>query len=414
MTELQSFEYLGVALAIGLLIGLERGWHARARGEGMRIAGFRTYGLIAMLGNLVGILAQQTNILLVGIAFLSLTIILLVAYSKSLVKFEDYSITSMVAGLMSFTLGTLTVFGHTTLASASAVVITFLLGFKPLLHSWINKLEQHELEATLKLLLISVVMLPILPNRGFGPWEVINPFLIWWMVVLIAGVSYLGYFAIKIVGNRHGPVLTGLLGGLVSSTAVTLNLSRLSKTHPGMQNALSAGILTACGTMFVRSLVLAAILNPALIEILLPALSIMSLTSFIIAFILWSSMREFQDNEDLPFENPFQLGIAMKFGAFLIAILILSKLLKFYYGDMGTYVLAAVSGIADVDPIILSMSQLSKQGMELKAAAQAIFIAVSVNSLVKSVIAIVIGDRILGLTISGILIFAIAAGLMLT
>ncbi len=145
MTELQNFKYLGIALAIGLLIGLERGWHARARGEGMRIAGLRTYGIIAMLGNLLGILAQQTSIVVTAVAFLSLTIILLVAYSKSLNKFEDYSITSMIASLMSFTLGTLTVFGHATLASASAVIITLLLGFKPLLHSWMDNLEQLEL-----------------------------------------------------------------------------------------------------------------------------------------------------------------------------------------------------------------------------------------------------------------------------
>ena len=228
MNELEHFKLLGIALTIGLLIGLERGWHTRDKGEGMRIAGLRTYGLIALLGGLWGILAQQAGIVLMGFAFLSLTFVLLIAYSNSLKKFEDYSITSIVASLITFTLGTLAVFGYTTLASATAVVITLLLGFKPLLHGWLNKLEQHELEATLKLLLISVVMLPILPDQSFDPWGVLNPYLIWWMVVLIAGISYLGYFAVRILGNRHGPVLTGIFGGLVSSSALTINLSRLS------------------------------------------------------------------------------------------------------------------------------------------------------------------------------------------
>ena len=412
MIELQNFKLLGIALAIGLLIGLERGWHTRDKGDGMRIAGLRTYGLIALLGGLWGLLAQQAGILLMGFAFLSLTLVLLVAYSKSLSKFEDYSITSVIATLITFSLGALTVFGHTTLASATAVVITLLLGFKPLLHGWMNKLEQHELEATLKLLLISVVMLPILPNRSFDPWGVLNPYLIWWLVVLIAGISYLGYFAIRIVGNRHGPVLTGIFGGLVSSSALTLNLSRLSKAAPGMQNALAAGILTACATMFVRSLLLTSILNPALFQILIPPLLLMGFFTYLMAYLFWKNTKEFQEGEEIKLENPFQLAMAVKFGAFLVSILLLSKLLQSYYGDLGTYVLAATSGLADVDPITLSMSQLSKEGLALNVAAQAILIAVAVNSAVKSIIAFVIGDRALGLRVGLTLAVSVIVGLI--
>jgi len=138
-----------------------------------------------------------------------------------------------------------------------------------------KKLEQRELNATLQLLLISVVMLPVLPDQGYGPWAAFNPYLTWWMVVLIASISYLGYFAVKIVGDRHGPVLTGVFGGLVSSTAVTLNLSRLAKQHLGSENALAAGILTACATLFVRTLLLTWILNAALCRLLLPSLVVM-------------------------------------------------------------------------------------------------------------------------------------------
>ncbi|SJM94846.1 MgtC/SapB family protein [Crenothrix polyspora] len=412
MNELQNFKLLGITLAIGLLIGLERGWHTRDKGEGMRIAGLRTHGLIALLGGLWGILAQQTGVVLMGFAFLSLTCVLLMAYGKSLSKFENYSITSVIATLITFTLGTLTVYGHATLASSSAVVITLLLGFKPLLHGWMNKLEQHELEATLKLLLISVVLLPILPDRGFGPWQTINPYHVWWMVVLIAGISYLGYFANKIVGNQHGPVLTGLMGGLVSSTAVTLNLARLSKTYPNMHNALSAGILTACATMFVRTLVLAFIINPILLMALLPALSVMSAITYLMAFLFWQTMKGGQGNEVVTLENPFQLAMAIKFGAFLMAILLLSKGLKIYFGDMGTYFIAAASGLADVDPITLSISQLSKEDLALNVASQAILIAVSVNSGLKSMMAWVIGDKALGLRVGGTLLCAIMAGLL--
>lgn len=417
MFELQNFKLLGITLAIGLLIGLERGWHTRDKAEGMRIAGLRTYGLIALLGGLWGILAQQSGILLMGFAFLSLTMVLLVAYGKSLDKFEDYSITSMIACLITFTLGTLTAFGHTTLASASAVVITMLLGFKPLLHGWMNKLEQHELEATLKLLLISVVLLPILPDRSFGPWAALNPYLIWWMVVLIAGISYLGYFAIKIVGNRHGPVLTGVFGGLVSSSAVTLNLSRLSKNYPDTINALAAGILTACGTMFVRTLLLASIINAALFLKLFPAFAVMGLITYLMAYLLWKNTGETENsqgnrsNRDIPLENPFQLGMAIKFSAFLVSILLLSKLLQAYFGNLGAYVLAAASGLADVDPITLSMAQASKEGLALEVAAQAILIAVTVNSVVKSIMALAVGTKALGWRVGAALVFALIVGI---
>ncbi|MDD5578987.1 MAG: MgtC/SapB family protein [Methylobacter sp.] len=412
MAELENFKILGISLAIGLLIGLERGWRTRGRDEGMRVAGLRTYGLIGLLGGLWGILAQQINPLLMGFAFLGLTSVLLLAYNKSLNKFEDFSITGIIASLITFTLGALTVFGHIMLASASAVVITSLLGFKPLLHGWLEKLEQHELYATLKLLLISVVMLPILPDQGYGPWAAFNPYYIWWMVVLIAGISYLGYFAIRIVGNQHGPVLTGALGGLVSSTAVTLDLSKLSTQYPNMENVLAAGILTACATMFARTLLLISVMNPALFRALLPALLVMSIFTYFVAFLLWRNARGFRTNEEVTLKNPFQLGMALKFGVFLVVIMLLSRLLKVYLGDLGTYFLAAISGLADVDPITLSMSQMSKEGLEGSVAARAILIAVSVNSGIKSIFSWVIGGRALALRVGSTLVGAVIAGLL--
>ncbi len=414
MTELESFKLLGIALAIGLLIGLERGWRTRNRDEGMRVAGLRTYGLIGLLGGLWGILSKEIDPILLGFSFLGLTLALLVAYSKSLDKFEDFSITSMIASLITFALGALAVFGHITVACSAAVVITSLLGFKPLLHGWMKKLEQQELDATLQLLLISVVVLPILPDQGYGPWAAFNPYHIWWMVVLIAGISYLGYFAIRIVGDRHGPVLTGALGGLVSSTAVTLNLSRLSKHYPDNDRVLAAGILTACATMFARTLLLVSIMNPVLCRALLPALLLMCLSTYLVAFLLWKNAREFRTGEELSLENPFQLGMALKFGAFLTVILLLSNLLKMYFGNMGTYFLAAASGLADVDPITLTMSRMSQDGLNLYVAGKAILIAVSVNSLVKSIFSMTIGGLILGRWVGGTLLVAVTAGLVVS
>ncbi|WP_333877301.1 MgtC/SapB family protein [Methylobacter sp.] len=414
MTELENFKFLSIALAIGLLIGLERGWRTRDLNEGMRVAGLRTYGMFSLLGGLSGILAQQADIYFIGVVFLGLTLILLLAYSKGVDTFKDFSITGTIASLITFTLGALTVFGHLTLAAASAVVLTSLLGFKPLLHGWVKKLEQHELHATLKLLLISVVILPILPDQNYGPWAAFNPYHIWWMVVMIAGISYLGYFAVKIVGNQHGPVLTGALGGLVSSTAVTLNLSKLSTQYPNMENVLAAGILTACATMFARTLLLTSVMNSTLFKALLPALLVMSIFTYFVAFLLWQSARGFRATEEITLENPFQLGMALKFGVFLVVIMLLSKLLKIYFGDIGTYILAATSGLADVDPITLSMSQMSNEGLDINVAAKAILIAVSVNSGIKGIFSWVIGGRALAFRIGGTLAGAVGAGLLIT
>jgi uncharacterized membrane protein (DUF4010 family) len=277
-----------------------------------------------------------------------------------------------------------------------------------------KKLEQHELDATLKLLLISVVMLPILPDQGYGPWAAFNPYHIWWMVVLIAGISYLGYFAIKIVGNQHGPVLTGALGGMVSSTAVTLNLSKLSTQYPNMENVLAAGILTACATMFARTLLLTSVMNPTLFRALLPALLVMTIFTYFVAFLLWQNRRGFRTIEEITLENPFQLGMALKFGAFLVVIMLLSNLLKVYFGDMGTYFLAATSGLVDVDPITLSMSQMIKEGLEVSVAARAILIAVSVNSCIKGIFSWIIGGRALALRVGSTLVGAVVAGLLVT
>jgi uncharacterized membrane protein (DUF4010 family) len=180
-----------------------------------------------------------------------------------------------------------------------------------------------------------------------------------------------------------------------------------------MHNALSAGILTACGTMFWRTLLLAAILNSALSLILFPPLAVMGLITYSAAYLLWQNAREFQENEEMKLENPFQLGMAIKFGAFLVVILLLSKILQAYYGEMGSYVLAAASGLADVDPITLSMAQMCKEGLELKVAAYAILIAVAVNSGVKSMVAFIIGDSILALRVGGALAVAVGAGLLM-
>ncbi len=411
MDELRQFYGLAVALALGLLVGLERGWKEREAKEGSRVAGLRTYGLIGLLGGVWALLAGQLGELVLGLAFLALAVVLMTSYVMSTRGDEDIGITGIIAALLTFAFGAMAVLGYTALAAASAVITTILLGLKPVLHRWISRLERHELYAAFKLLLISVVLLPILPDRGFGPWGVFNPYKIWWMVVLIAGISFVGYFAVKIVGERKGVMLTGLFAGLASSTAVTLSFSRVARKCPGRENVFASGILVACATMFPRMLLVSSVLSTTLAQTLLAPLLAMTALAYTSAFFLWRRSTSASAEEPSELHNPFEIGPALGFAAILAAILFLSRALQAWLGDAGLYLLSAVSGITDVDAINLSISSMVAEGLAIDVAALSLVIAAGVNSLVKGGLATVIGGRALGLRVGGTMLLVVSSGL---
>ncbi|MCO6412433.1 MAG: MgtC/SapB family protein [Thiogranum sp.] len=409
----QTFYYLFVSLAIGLLIGVERGWKERGLGEGERVAGVRTYGLIGLLGGGSALLAGYLGPLALGLAFIGVAGVLTAVYVANLRRDQDVGITSLVAGLLTFVFGALAATGELAVAAAFAVMTTLVLGYKPQLHRWVGALEGDELHAGLKLLLISVVLLPILPNRGFGPWQALNPYQIWWLVVLIAAISFVGYFAIKIGGASKGVVFTGLFGGLASSTAVTLHFSRMGGRSAAMRPILAIGILLACGTMFPRMLLLAGVLNRQLLQLLLAPAAVMTLLIYAtVLFYHWSMTHKRVDAE-APLKNPLELAAAMKFGLLLALIMLLGKTLQTWFGDAGVLALAAASGVADVDAITLSLARMSQDELALQVAGFGIIIAAAVNSLVKATMAAVIGGRVIGLRVGLPLLVAAVSGLLI-
>jgi len=414
MSEEQQILYrLGAALAIGLLIGVERGWHEREAKEGARIAGVRTFGLVGLLGGGMALIAEVFGALVMGLAFVGLAGLLAAVYVENLRRGRtDVGITSLVAALLTFALGALAAMGEVVIAAASAVLTALLLGYKPQLHRWVNALEGDELRAGIKLLLISVVLLPILPNRGFGPWEALNPYAIWWMVVLIAAISFVGYFAVKIGGAARGTVFTGLAGGLASSTALTLHFSRLAARDPALAPVLATGILLACGTMFPRMLLVASLLNRALFEALVVPALVMALCVYVPALVFLRRQARMQPYTASPLKNPLELRAALGFGALLAVVMLLGKALQEFSGEAGVLVLAAASGIADVDAITLSLARMSGDDLALGAAALGVVIAGAVNSLVKGAMAGVIGGRAIGLRVALPLASAAAAGLV--
>lgn len=411
--EQQVFYFLSVALAIGLLIGVERGWKEREAKEGTRVAGVRTYGLIGLLGGAMALLAEQFGALALGLGFIGLAGALTTVYVVNLRRGnEDVGITSLVTGLVTFAFGAMAVMGEVALAAASAVVTTLLLSYKPILHRWVSALEVKELRAGIKLLLISVVLLPILPNQGYGPWATLNPYAIWWMVVLVAAISFVGYFAIRIAGTRRGTIFTGLFGGLASSTALTLHFSRMSRGDAALAPMLATGVLLACGTMFPRMVLVASVLNPDLFTLLLVPAAVMALLTYLPALMYWRAQSHQETEAVSPLKNPLELKTALSFGLLLALVMLLGKALRNWFGEAGVLALAAASGVANVDAITLSLARMSQDDLVLPVAVTGIVIAAAVNSLVKGGMAASIGGRKFGLRVGLPLLGSAIGGLV--
>ena len=385
--DLQMLERLAVALAIGLLIGLERGWEFRELPEGGRVAGIRTFGIIALLGALAAQLAGPYYDVLLGATIVAVAILMGIGYWRITEEIKDISITTPIAALVALSLGAMAGLGHLTGASSTAVVVTLILGFRIELHALVAHIEREELTATLRLLLITVVMLPILPNRAIGPWDAFNPYEIWWMVVLIAALSYVGYFANKFLGERRGVILTGLFGGMTSSTAVTLTLSPIARARKDERELIAAAILAASAIMFPRLLIIAAVLTPELALAVAPAFAVATiLTAVAAGWFAWRSreIEPAQKTHDIETRNPLDLWFALKFGLLLTVIMVASRAAQGILGNRGFFTVAAISGLADAAPITLSASSMVKQGQaHLDAAAIAVMAAAAVNTLVK-------------------------------
>jgi uncharacterized membrane protein (DUF4010 family) len=387
----ETFIHIGIAIAIGFIIGLERGWKGRAAEEGMRVAGLRTFGLIGLLGGLWGLLAESLGQWLLGFAFLALAVLLVVGHAISVKATKDYGITTIIAALIAFALGALAVIGYVHIAAAGAIVTAMILSLKPVLHHWLTRLEYGELSAILKLALIWIVILPLLPDRGYGPWQAINPYEIWWMVVLIAGISFAGYVAIKTVGASKGLLITGFLGGLVSSTAATLNLSKLAQKKTRIAT-ICAAILLAEAIMFPRILLEVGVVNPALLYPMLLPILLMTCVMVVGVFLLWRKKGQAQEGE-LPVTNPFQIKMALQFGLFLAIVMFLTRAAMAWMGEAGIYLVAFFSGFADVDAITLSLSSMAAKELAAETAINGIVIAAIVNTLFKTFLALFIAGR---------------------
>ncbi len=406
---------LAAALAVGLLIGLQRGWHARDMSEGSRVAGLRTFALVGLFGGVLGSLSQGYGVWPLAAGLVSLAIVMAAAYRKGVEASGDLSATSSVAALLTFALGALAAGGDPGPAVAASVVAAVLLDLKPTLHRWLRLTEHRELSAALQLLVLSAVILPLLPDRGFGPYGALNPYRTWWAVVLIAALSLAGHFAIRFSGPQRGLLWTGVLGGLASSTAATLALAHQVRGKPGLVDAAAAGTLAACGVMFLRMATVLTVLQPALGKAIGAPLLVSGAVLLAIALVQWRRRDAAVQAGGIADMPPFGLGTALGFGAVLAVMSLLVQVSKEWSGITGVYALATLSGLADVDAIVVSLGRAQGiDGLPANAVLLALEFAALANMATKAAMAWITGGTALGRKVVVGYVLAAAAGGSLT
>jgi len=403
LNQLPLLMRLGVALAIGLMLGLERGWEFRELHTAQRTAGLRTFGAIGLLGGVIAELAGDHGALLIAAFAIALGIVLAAGYWRESEIDRDVSLTTSIAALVTYSLGALAGRGELLGASSSAVILTLLLGFRPELHGIIRGIDRNELLATFRLLLISIVLLPVLPNRGYGPWAAFNPYHIWWMVVLVAAVSYVGYFATRLMGAERGILITGVFGGLASSTVVALSLARRARHDLLVPNLLAAGATIASAIMWPRIFLIVGAVDPTLAQRLIIPLA--ASTTVAVGGAVWLAHRGRDEEKALaaggakmPATNPLDLATAIRFGLILTAIMVAARAASAWAGASGLLLVAGISGLVDVDAISLSVATMSTHQMVAPALAiGAILLAAAVNTVLKPAMALALGGAPMGL-----------------
>ncbi len=385
--ELATLPRYVVALAIGLLMGLERERNPAAK------AGLRTFALTALLGVLAAHLATALGeSWLIAVGLLLVGAMIIAAYLRDPQRDGDPGTTTVAALMLCYGLGVMVWQNETQLAVMLGIAATVLLYFKPELRGMSQHLSRRDLLAVLQFAVLSLIILPLLPNRNYGPHGALNPYQIWWMVVLIAGVGLAGYAALRLVGQQRGAVVLGLLGGLVSSTATTLAFSRHARASSAMMPVAVIVIVLANLVVLVRLGVLAAVLAPGVLTQLLPVL-----LGGLVAGGLGAAygVHRLQPQGELPtlaMGNPTELRTALGFGLLYAVVLLAAAWLSDWLGTSGLYAVALVSGLTDVDAITLSsLRLLSLDKLTVTVAVNVVTLATLANLAFKSALALFIG-----------------------
>lgn len=422
MQQYEPYVSLALALAAGLLVGLERE-QSRPPGEERRgfLGGIRTYPLMALLGAVGVMLSKVVGPWALVVGGLGLSLMLAINHWRD-AESGHPGLTSEASALLTFLLGGLAladavipqVERRIFVVASLAVAATVLLSTKAQLREFSTRVSKDDVIATLKFLLVAVVVLPILPNEAHGPYGVLNPYRIGFMVLLIAGIGFVGYVAMRLWGHGRGLLVTGAVGGLVSSTAVTLAASARAKETPALAGLASLSVIVASTIMFARILVATFVIERSLFTPLVPPLAAMGVTGLVLCAVMYfRQTRAPSQGTTVALTNPFELSSAVKFGAFFIVILLVSRWATESFGESGSYVTGALAGLTDVDAITLSMANLVKSGaVDVTVASRTVVIAACSNTLVKGGMAMVLGGAVFGRRVLLAFAVVLAVGLV--
>jgi uncharacterized membrane protein (DUF4010 family) len=415
MMNLNLLQPFIIALFLGALLGLERTFASRMDHEVADfLGGIRTYSLVSLFGSVMSFLGDHYAMELLFLGFIAIIGMTIISYYLAFSKHNEGGITTEVSMLICFTVGVITQKNQLVLALFITIVTAVILHLKEYLHRLADMIEKEDIRATLIFAIITFIILLFDPDftillkdigilssgiierfPGLEVVKVVNPYTVWLMVVLVSAIGFTGYIAIKILGSRKGIGLSGFLGGLASSTATTVTFSKRSKEcgDRGSPLPYAMAIILACSTMFPRVMVEVLVINPELLGSLAVVMGSMSAAGFIFCFFIWKKSGN-EKGEEVEYRNPFSISLAIKFAVIFAVIVFISRLAEVMFGDSGIYAISVITGLSDVDPMTLTMSQISRDDpSKLNQATIAITLAVFANTVMKGAMAVILGSK---------------------
>ncbi|MEO8479047.1 MAG: MgtC/SapB family protein [Gemmatimonadota bacterium] len=390
-----------LATLVGLAVGLEREWSGHTSGPDARFAGIRTFALLGTVGGFAGWFARTDQPAL-GVAVAAGAMVFVVAAFMAAMRRHGTTAdsTTEVAGLVVIVIGITAGLGHRAIASAAATLVVVLLTEKSALQRASQRLDANELRATVQFAVMALVILPLLPNRTFGPYDAFNPRQLWWVVLLFSGLNFAGYIARRVVGETRGLGITGLLGGLVSSTAVTFNFSRRSRHDNALAQPLAFGVAAACTVLLPRLVVVAAVLQPRLLGELVPLLAPPFVAgTALLAGALWrdrdrgrTQAAEASTTTHDPLQNPLAVWSSLQMAVAFQVVLFAVAWVQASVGNPGVLASAGLLGLTDMDALTFAMTQLASDNAQTHLAALAIAIGVISNTILKSTVVLTLGS----------------------
>lgn len=413
MDTITMFQRFGLAIAIGAIVGMERHWRERDEEAGKRTAGLRTFTLAGMLGGTAGLLeraisgTEATGGLAVTGIFLVFSLVFAVFQYRESIASENYSVTSVIAAMSTFALGALAVLGSLSLAAAGGVALVSILASREVLHGFMRTLTWNELRSAIVFLAMTFIGLPLVPTRAIGPFGGISPADIWLLVILLAGISFCGYVAVKAFGSSRGELLAGTVGGLISSTGVTVTNSRRA-TAGEDPRPLVAGALAANAVSCAKVMVFCVALAAPIAWRIGPALAVATLVMGGFSLFFFRRGQDTHAGDDT--RNPFELVAVLKMALLLIAVAFMARAATLLFGDAGLIIVSALSGLADVDAIAVTIAGMQNT-IDVDLSSRGLGVAVMANTIAKAAYAAIVGSTAFSrrfILTSGV---ALAAGL---